>query len=44
MINTNDGMGEELAHRVLEGRTVWGTIAKLCKENIISREVKWGLY
>ena len=40
MISTDGGMGEELAHRVLEGRKVWGTMAKLWKENMISREVK----
>ena len=29
VINTDGGMGEEVAHRVLEGRMVWGTMAKL---------------
>ena len=40
MINTDGGMGEEVVHKVLEGRKVWGTMAKLWKENMISREVK----
>ena len=44
MISTNSGIGEEVAHRVLEGRKVWGTMAKLWKENVISREVKRELY
>ena len=44
MISTDGGMGEELAHRVLEGRKVWGTMAKLWKENMVSREVKRELY
>ena len=29
MISANGDMGEKVAHRVLEGRNVWGTIAKL---------------
>ena len=29
MISTDGGMGEEVAHRVLERRKVWGTMAKL---------------
>ena len=33
-----------MAHRVLEGRKVLGTLAKLWKENTISREVKRDLY
>ena len=33
-----------MAHRVLEGRKVWRTNAKLWKENMISREVKRELY
>ena len=44
MISTDGGMGEEVAHRVLKGRKVWETIAKLWKENIISRVVKRELY
>ena len=40
MINTDGDMGEEVAYRVLEGRKVWGTMAKLWKENVISRGVK----
>ena len=44
MISTDEGMGEEVAHSVLEGRKVWGTMVKLRKENMISREVKWELY
>ena len=44
MISTDGGRGEEVAHRVLEGRKVWGTMAKLWKENMISREVKRELY
>ena len=27
-------MGEGIAHRALEGRKVWGTMAKMWKENI----------
>ena len=38
MTSTGGGMGEELAQRVLEGRKVWWTMAKLWKENMISRE------
>ena len=45
MISTNSGMGGEgVAHRVLEGRKVWGTMARLWKENMIFREVKRELY
>ena len=44
MISANGGIGEQVAHRVLEGRKVLGTIAKLWKENMISREVKQELY
>ena len=44
MISTDGGMGEEVAHRVLEGRKVCGTMAKLWKENMISRGVKRELY
>ena len=40
MISTDGGMEEEVAHRVLEGRKVWRTMAKLFKQKIISREVK----
>ena len=39
MINTDGGMGEEVADRVLEGRKVWGTMAKLWKKNAIFRAV-----
>ena len=38
MISTDGGMGEEVAHMVIEGRKVWGTMAKLWKENMISRK------
>ena len=31
MISTDGGIGEEVAHRVLEARKVWGTMAKLWK-------------
>ena len=44
IISTDGCMGEEVAHRVLEGRNVWGMMTKLWKENVISREVKWELY
>ena len=44
MISTDGGRREEVAHRVLEGRKVWGTMAKLWEENMISREVKRELY
>ena len=33
MISTNGGMGEEVAHRVLEGTKVWETMVKLWEEN-----------
>ena len=33
-------MGEEVAHRVLEGRKVCGPMAKLWKKNMIFREVQ----
>ena len=33
IISTDAGRREEVAHRVLEGRKVWGTVAKLWKEN-----------
>ena len=29
MISTDGGMGEEVAHRALEDRKVWGTMVKL---------------
>ena len=29
VISTDGGMGEEVAHRVLEERKVWGTMVKL---------------
>ena len=44
MISADGGMREEVAHRVVDGRKVWGTMAKLWKKNIISREVKRELY
>ena len=40
MIRTDGDMEEEVAHRVLEGRKVWETMAKLWRENMIFREVK----
>ena len=43
-ISTDGGMEEEVAHTVAEGSMVWGTMAKLWKENMISREVKRELY
>ena len=43
MISTDGGMGEEVAHMVLEERKVFGTMM-LWKENMISREVKRELY
>ena len=42
MISTDGGMGEEVAHRVREGREVWGSMAKLWKENMMPRQVKRG--
>ena len=39
-IITDAGMREEVAHWLLEERNVWGTRAKLWKENIISTLVK----
>ena len=44
MIITDCGMAEGVAHRVLEGRKVWGTMAKFWNENVISREEKGELY
>ena len=44
MINTNGCMEEVGGHRVLEERKVWGTMAKLWRENMISRKVKRELY
>ena len=44
MISTNGSMGEEVAHSVIEGRNIWGTMAKLWKKNMRSREVKRELY
>ena len=38
------GKEMRVAPRVLEGRKVWGIMAKLWKKNMISREVKWELY
>ena len=38
------GREEELAHRVLEGRKVWGAMTKFWKENMICREVKRELF
>ena len=32
MISTEGGMGDEVAHRLLEGRKVWGAMAKLEEE------------
>ena len=37
MISTNGCMEEVVGHRVLEGRKVWGTMAKLGKEHDIQR-------
>ena len=44
MINTDGGRGEEVAHRVVEGRKLGGRMPKLWRENTISREVKRELY
>ena len=44
MISIDGGMGEEVVHRVLEERKVWGRMAKLWKNNMIPREVKQELY
>ena len=44
MISMDGSMGWEVAPRVLEGRRVWGMMAKLWKENIISRVVNRELY
>ena len=32
------GMGEEVAHRVLEVRKIWGKMVKLWKVNMISKK------
>ena len=40
MVSADGCMGEEVTHR---GLKVWGTMAKLWKENIF-REIKWELY
>ena len=39
-ISMNSGVGEELVNGVLEERKVWGTMARLWKENMMSRKVK----
>ena len=44
MISTDGGMREEVARRVLDGRKVWGTMAKLWNENMISRKLKREYY
>ena len=44
MISRDGSTGEKVPHGVLEGRKVWGTMAKFRKENVISREVKRELY
>ena len=44
MIIADRDMGEEEAHRLLEGRKVWGKMVKLWKENVICREVKREFY
>ena len=44
MISTDGGMGEEVGHRVLEGRKVWGTMAKLGKEHDIQRSKTGVIY
>ena len=36
MISRDGGFGYEVAHRMLEERKVWGTMAKLWKENMMS--------
>ena len=43
MISTNGSIGEDVDHRVLEGRKVWGTMVKLWKGNMIYKEEKWVL-
>ena len=43
IITVGGEIGEEVAHRVLEGRMVWGTKAKFWK-NLICRELKRELY
>ena len=44
MIGSDGGMKEEVAHRVLVGRNVLGTMANLLKEGMISRKVNRELY
>ena len=44
IISTDGGMGEDVAHMLLEGRKVLGTMAKRRKENLMSRELKRGLH
>ena len=44
LISSVGGTGEEVAHKILEGRKVLGTMTKLWKGNMISREVKRELY
>ena len=44
IIRTDGGIGEEVVHGVLEGRNLWGKMAKLWKENMISLEVKRELH
>ena len=40
MVIKNGGIGDEVDHRVLEELKVWGTVAKLWKQNMIPGEVK----
>ena len=40
MMSTDGGMEEKVAHRILEGSKVLEAMAKLRRENMISREVK----
>ena len=44
MISAGNGIEEEVAHRVLDGRKVWRTMGNFLEENIISREAKRELF
>ena len=39
-VNAAGGMGEEVVHKALKERKVKGTMGKLWKRNMVSREVK----
>ena len=40
MMNADGVMGEEVPHKLQEGRKVWTGLRKVCKEDMKSHEVK----